>query len=266
MEANNGTTSHHPDFSCFNVNCYARFKTERGLRQHLWRSNTCGDYMSEPRPLAASIGIVHESTWCRCLGYGIESLRLNPFMSANPVSYDPYEVFDYSANFDADNGIDESVELNDKASAGKDNVAVSCPVFHAMMERIQANQRHAIMVLHHDVEHRNIVNLLKIFEDAPCPDNMLQSILQWASNAKLEGFDFNPKATTRKANIKWMYKALKHSHGRLSKVLSVNLEHHIKAQYLALTVQKELVTQGWEGQPKGLQQVLWEGDLFLRRC
>jgi hypothetical protein len=94
MEANNGTTSHHPAFTCFNVNCYARFKTEQGLCPHLWQSNTCGDYMSEPRPLAASIGIVHDSTWCRRLGYGIESLRLNPFMSANPVSYDPYKVFD----------------------------------------------------------------------------------------------------------------------------------------------------------------------------
>jgi hypothetical protein len=207
------------------------------LCQHLWQSNTCGDYMSEPRPLVASIGKVHESTWCRRLGHGIESLRLNPFMSANFVSYNRNEVFDYSANFDADNGIDESVELNDKTSAGKDNVAVSCPVFHAMMERIQANQRHAIMVLHHDVEHRNNMTLLKILADAQCPDFMLQSILQWAYNAKLEGFDFNlegfdfnPKATTRKANIKWMYKALKHSHEQLPKVLSVNLEHHIKAQ------------------------------------
>ena len=87
-------------FTCFNVNCYAMFKTERGLRQHLWRSAPCQEYMSVPRPLAASLGIVHESTWRRRLGYGIESSRLNPFMSAVPPSYEPYEVFDYSANFD----------------------------------------------------------------------------------------------------------------------------------------------------------------------
>ena len=226
MEPNNKGASDHAAFTCFNVNCYARFKTERGLRQHLWRSNTCRDYMSEPRPLTASIGIVHESTWCRRLGYGVESLRLNPFMSADPASYDPYDVFDYSDNFDADDGIKERFE----STVGIDDVAISCPVFHAMMERIQANERHAIMVLHHDVEHKNIVNLLKILEDAQCPDYMLQSILQWAYNAKLEGFDFNPKATTRKANIKWMYKALKHSHERLPKVLTVNLEDHVKAQ------------------------------------
>jgi hypothetical protein len=140
--------------------------------------------MSEPRPLAASIGIVHESTWCRPLGYGIESIRLNPFMtSANPVSYYSYKVCDYSANNDADDGIDERFDLNKNTSVGKDDVAISCPVFHAMMECIQANQRHAITVLRHDVEHRNIVNLLKILEDAQCPDYMLQSILQWAYNA-----------------------------------------------------------------------------------
>jgi hypothetical protein len=51
-------------FSCFNVNCYAWFKTKQGLKQHSWRSESCGQYMSEPRPaLASCMGIVHESTW-----------------------------------------------------------------------------------------------------------------------------------------------------------------------------------------------------------
>ncbi|KAI2502014.1 hypothetical protein MHU86_12417 [Fragilaria crotonensis] len=120
-------------------------------------------------------------------------------MSADPPSYEPYEVFDYSAttcNFDADDGIHEQeVEMNQNLSTrtGIGDIAISCPVFHAMMERLQAGDRHAIMVLHHDVEHRNIVNLLKLLEDAQCPDYMLQKVLQWAYNAKLEGFDFNPK-------------------------------------------------------------------------
>jgi hypothetical protein len=187
--------------------------------------------MSEPRPLAASLGIVHESTWHRRLGYGVESSRLNPFMSAVPPSYKPYEVFDYSANFDEDDGIyEQEVEMNHNSTRGISDVAISCPVFHAMMERLQAGDRHAIMVLHHDVEHRNIVNLLKLLEDAQCPDYMLQKVLQWAYNAKLEGFDFNPNAITRKANIQWMYKALEHSHKGLPKVLTVNLEDHDKAQ------------------------------------
>ena len=97
MAANRESASQHARFKCSNVNCYAVFKTERGLKQHLWRSEDCGKYMSEPRPvLAARIGIVHESTWRRRVGYGIESSRVNPFMGADAPSYEPYEVFDYS--------------------------------------------------------------------------------------------------------------------------------------------------------------------------
>jgi hypothetical protein len=61
------------------------------------------------------------------------------------------------------------------------------------MERIRANERHAMMVLRHDVEHRCIVELLKILEDAQCPDYMLHKVLMWAYNAKSIGFDFTQK-------------------------------------------------------------------------
>jgi hypothetical protein len=118
--------------------------------------------MSEPRPaLASCIAIDHES--CRRLGYGVELLRINPFMCADPPSYEPYEGFEYAADFDADDeGVDERVELHDNPTVCiVDDVDILCPVFHAMMERIQVSERHAIMVLRHDVEHRNIVNLLK---------------------------------------------------------------------------------------------------------
>ena len=55
---------------------------------------------------------------------------------------------------------------------------------------------------------------------------MLQSILEWAYNSKMDGFDFNPKATTRKANIAWMYQALEKSHQLLPQVVSTPLEDH----------------------------------------
>ena len=116
MASNSESASQHDaTFKCFNVNCYALFKTERGLKQHLWRSVNCGKYMSEPRPvLAASIGIVRESNWRRRVGYGIESSRVNPFMSSDPPSYEPYEVFDYATPFDAnDDGIDDRVALTE---------------------------------------------------------------------------------------------------------------------------------------------------------
>jgi hypothetical protein len=55
---------------------------------------------------------------------------------------------------------------------------------------------------------------------------MLQSILEWAYNAKVNGFDFNPKAQTRKANIAWMYQALEKSHQLLPHVMSTELKDH----------------------------------------
>ncbi len=99
------------------------------------------------------------------LGHGVESSRLNPLMSADPPSYEQYKVFDYSAKVDADNdSMDERVEWDDNnCTLGSmlDDVTILCPVFHAMMECIEATERHAGMVLHYDVEHRSSVNLLK---------------------------------------------------------------------------------------------------------
>jgi hypothetical protein len=80
--------------------------------------------------------------------------------------------------------------------------SASPAVVSAYMEHIQARNRQALMVLQHNVEHQCTVELLKILEDAQCPGFMLQKILMWAYNAKLIGFDFNPKATSRKANIR----------------------------------------------------------------
>ena len=92
--------------------------------------------------------------------------------------------------------MDKSVEWDDIncTVAMLANVAISCPVFHAKM----ATDCHPIMVLHHHVTHQNIVKHLL---DAQCPDYMLQKVLELAYNAKLEGFDFNPRAMTRKAYI-----------------------------------------------------------------
>jgi hypothetical protein len=50
---------------------------------------------------------------------------------------------------------------------------------------------------------------------------MLQPILERAYNAaKVNGFDFNPKATTRKASVVWMCQALEKSYEVLPYVVS----------------------------------------------
>ena len=176
--------------------------------------------------------------------YGVESTRLNPGMNTDPPSHTPYEGLDYGTN--DDDGNDDRCELNNEMFnahldqspitatlfPGIDNSA-SPAVVNAYMERIQAKDRHALMVLQRDVEHRCTVELLKILEDAQCPDYMLQKVLMWAYNAKLIGFDFNPKATSRKANIRWMYQALRHSQQHLPQVISIVLQDHSKPQEIA---------------------------------
>jgi hypothetical protein len=109
-------------------------------------------------------------------------------MCADPPSYKPYEVFDYSANFDTDEDfIDEMVELNGDACSNVgmlDDVAISCPDFHLMRERIDAAKRHTLMVLHHNVGPSNhsfvFTDEHKVVEhEAPI------SVLPWkASKAK----------------------------------------------------------------------------------
>ena len=177
--------------------------------------------------------------------YGVESTRLNPGMDTDPPLHTPYEEFDYGTN--GDDGDDNNGEHDNEMFyaqldqfpitmaplfPGIDNSA-SPAVFNAWMERIKAKERHAVMVLQHDVEHRCTVELLKILEDAQCPDYMLQKVLMWAYNSKLSGFDFNPKATSRKANIRWMYHALRHSQQNLPQVISIVLEDHDKPQGIA---------------------------------
>ena len=135
-------------FTCFNINCYTTFRTERGLRQHLWRSDACREYMSLPRPpVADGVNVPCESSLRRRWGYKVESLRLNPSMSADPPSYEPYAVFDFSAdvNVEGDFIDDEMVcEWDDNSCVAigmLDDVAISCPVFYAMMERIVTSER-----------------------------------------------------------------------------------------------------------------------------
>jgi Plavaka transposase len=167
----------------------------------------------------------------RRVSYGVECMRLNTLMNAVAVPiHRPFEEFDFGTT--ATNNhfeIADIVTMDSGDDEGRTDVfsdSVCPPGLHGVMERIKARNRDALMLLQGDREHTCIVELLKLLEDAQCPDYMLQKVLQWAYNAKLEGFDFNPRATTRKANVQWMYKALEHSQDRLPHIVPVSLEDH----------------------------------------
>jgi hypothetical protein len=191
------------------------------------------------RPYASCRETVYASQLRK--GYGVESMRLNPTMSTRVPLFSAYDEFDYDAFYAGnDNDIDDVIADEDEGLAMDDHESAerlhagaavidesySSRAITKIMERVKARDRAAIKAMQHDVEHRCIVNLLKCLEDAQCPDYMLQSILQWAYDAKLMGFNFNPRAVTRKANVQWMYRALQHSHQCLPQVISVHLEDH----------------------------------------
>jgi hypothetical protein len=86
-----------PSFDCYDMNCYRTFfPTEKGLCAHLWHSNSCKKYMSLKCLYAlCREGVADESQ--RRPGYGVQSARLNPTMSADAPLFSPYNEFNYNA-------------------------------------------------------------------------------------------------------------------------------------------------------------------------
>ena len=156
--------------------------------------------MSRARKVDVS---VQTGSILRLVGCGVESTRLNFDMNGTNVpSYEPYEDFQCHAADAVDdlmnelNNVDDVVpntdpynELNvpraDSDSTGIQNVSLSA--FDGFMEQLKSRDHYTIKILRHEVEHCSINNLLKIWEDSQCPDYLLQSILEWSYNAKVDG-------------------------------------------------------------------------------
>ena len=84
-------------------------------------------------------------------------------------------------------------------------------------------------------------------------NHTLTSSSQDPYNANLMGFDFSPRATTRKVNVNWMYNALCHSHQSLPQVIRVELEDHDNVQYvvsLSIIATCHWKKQQWNGGAK----------------
>jgi hypothetical protein len=92
-------------------------------------------------------------------------------MVADPPCMNCTKFSTIQTNIDADNDfMDKRVQWDEDNCTVVmiDDVAITYPVFHATMEHIKAMERHAIMVLHHNVEHENNVSLLRVLEDTQC--------------------------------------------------------------------------------------------------
>ena len=107
LEAMAGCPPLPTSFSCFHMNCYRKFPTEKGLRQHTWANEACKRYMSSGLMYASSSEIVDDQSQRRS-GCKTKYMRLNPTMCTDAPSYSPYNKFlDYdeffAGSFDTDN-------------------------------------------------------------------------------------------------------------------------------------------------------------------
>jgi hypothetical protein len=249
-------------FECHNINCYSKFKSERGLTRHMVRNAACQEYYNMQT-------LIQRSSKERCYKKETkskavtESSRLNPVMYNQVAVYKPYTdsynleqentitnafVFEHDIDSFSDalitddnlhfTGEDDSDCTSSKISDHVINFAegdhpmenANQGVINAFMERKKDEERDLVTMLQHDIEHRSVVDLLFLLEHLQAPDYALQKILEWAYKARIDGFDFNPRAVTRKANIQWIYRSLENSQQYLPQVLSVYLDDHDKPQ------------------------------------
>ena len=224
-------------FECHNINCYSKFKSERGLTRHMVRNTACQEYynMQTLNQRSSKERCYKKETKSKA---ATESSRLNPVMYNQVAVYKPYAdsynleqentttntfVFEHDIDSFSDalitddnlhfTGEDDSDCSSSKISDHVVNLAeVDHPmenanqgVINAFMERKKDEERDLVTMLQHDIEHRSVVDLLFLLEHLQAPEYALQKILEWAYKARIDGFDFNPRAVTRKANIQWIY-------------------------------------------------------------
>lgn len=106
------------------------------------------------------------------------------------------------------------------------------------------------------VSQKCITSLMRLLDSMGCPDHAFPSIMQWALDSKEAGFDFDPPAKTRNANLKWMYDALHNSHQMLPSLKTIKLPvptaltdsldvicYDIVPQVLSLLQDKKVITK-----------------------
>jgi hypothetical protein len=107
-----------------------------------------------------------------------------------------------------------------------------------------------------NVSQKSVVKLLYLLDQMEAPDYAFQSIMKWASECYQEGFDFNPRSKTCKANISWMYHSIHNATSMMPTTRQINLPEPLPsmktmgvicydfvAQLLSLLQDKSLMTE-----------------------
>ena len=238
---------------CYNPLCSKPnviYDTRRGFEQHLSNNKNCMIFMKEliiNQPIS-NIGNkhniadmsdninIHDSlTNKRLCNIDISLLNNNHNNLSNNISYELQNILD--DNFDTNS---YSTEQSSETT-GSVNTDVTMP-----------DTAQPILGNLYTTEQKSIIKLIKLLDDMNCPDYAFSSIMSWAHNAYIEGFNFNPNCKNRKSNLRWIKQMVVHNDAFYPKPVTVNLNNNLcidvmcfdfPTQLLHLLQNQKLMTQ-----------------------
>ena len=101
-------------------------------------------------------------------------------------------------------------------------------------------------------DQRCMIKLIKLLEDMNCSDTAVTKIIDWAREAYLDGFEFQPPSKTRHGNLQWMKKMVVNDRAFYHQSIPVALNnqttvevisYNFKSQLLRLIQNKHLMTK-----------------------
>jgi hypothetical protein len=178
---------------CPNVSCARDFLTSRRLKIHLTKSTTCSDALLLPVHNKASQSDMTEED-----EYSETEYLCDDTDDDDTKPWACLEPWDNSSD-DDDSTSDEE---NTSEKPADDKESTSDKPDDTADDNELVTPDGLCFTTPDFVE----TKLLKLMDDAHAPHFLYQDVLNWAKEAKQSGYDFRPKRTTRRAQIKHVEK------------------------------------------------------------
>lgn len=91
-------------------------------------------------------------------------------------------------------------------------------------------------------EQKHIIMLAKLLDNINAPDYAMHDILQWASNAYADGFNFHPKAYSRQHNLNWIYGLVHNSKMLLPTVINTKIKNDLSVDIITFDFVSQLLS------------------------
>ena len=189
-------------FACSNPCCPRRkgqrFETEKGLMLHLRKSPICMEVFNRSRngcnkrlKTANTTAVVSEF-----IDPSIQRNRQNPF----------YPIFE-----------EQGIPANDESGSTNDSdIKQIVDMGNDGQPENETNINDGFST--YTKEQRYMCQLIWLLDSFGAPDYAVERIIEWAQDARRDGWDFNPKTKSRHGNIKWMYDTITNANHLLPKV------------------------------------------------